>query len=256
MRQAEGGVPFRAAVIGSQRRWEAYAMKRHLRYLAWLPVLAVLTEFSLAAETVTSHAARCHSLKGPPAVTACLAAIKANSNEIALRRRLGFAYLEADLYSKSIDSLRQITKSRPNDWQAHFDLASVFGFLQAYPSAVAPIERAMQLSPEHLRTLMLATIIYRNVKRDKDVYRVALRAAQLGERIAMFMSSYHYESGVGTNKDLSQARHWMAKAAAAGHVGAMDRLTQGYLNGEMGFKPDSRLAEVWAARARKARLHQ
>jgi len=226
-----------------------------LRCAVLFSLIAGLSIESAAAAAVTNHAARCQSLKGPTAVTACLAAIKAEPNQVIHRRRLGFAYLEADLYAKSIDTLRQITKRRPNDWQAYFDLASVFGFLQAYPSAVAPIERAMQLRPKHQRTLMLATIIYRNVKRDQDVYRVALNAAQLGERIAMFMTSYHYESGVGTKKDLIEARRWMATAAAAGHVGAMDRMTQGYLNGEMGFKPDPRKAEVWATRARKARLH-
>ena len=228
-------------------------MMRTLHLLLLIMPLAGGFPLESAAASSASHAERCRTLKGPPAVAACLAALKAQPDRIALRRRLGFAYLEADRYGKSIEALRQITEQRPQSWQAHFDLASVYGFLQAYPSAVAPIERAMELNPKHLRTLMLATIIYRNVRRDKDVYRVALKAAQLGERIAMFMTSYHYEDGVGTGKDLRQARLWMARAASAGHVGAIDRMVRGYLNGEMGFKPNARKAEYWAKRARKAR---
>jgi TPR repeat protein len=69
----------------------------------------------------------------------------------------------------------------------------------------------------------------------------------------MFLTSYHYEEGVGTKKDMAQARHWLERAASAGHVGAMDGMMKGYLHGEMGFKPDARKAEYWAAKARKAR---
>jgi TPR repeat protein len=100
---------------------------------------------------------------------------------------------------------------------------------------------------------MLATIIFRNVRRDETVFRLALRAADLGERRAMFLTSYHYEMGVGTKKDLGRARHWMERAAVAGHVGAMDEMTKGYLHGAMGFKRDERKAEFWATRARMAR---
>jgi TPR repeat protein len=214
-------------------------------YLALVPGSAVASE--------ASDAARCQTLKGRPAVTACLAAIRAKPNAKALRRRLGFAYLEADLHSESIAAFREVTKRWPNDWQAHFDLAAIFNFLQAYPSAVAPIEAAMRLRPDNRKSLMSAALIYRNVRRDKAVYRVALRAARLGERVAMFMTSYHYEYGIGTKKDLAQARFWIEKAATAGHVGAMDQMTKGYLNGAMGFRPNARKAELWATRARVAR---
>jgi len=206
-----------------------------------------------AAAKKVDHASQCHSLKAKPAITACLAAIKADPGSKELRRRLGFAYLEADLFTDSISALRVVTQRWPNEWQGHFDLASVYGFLQAYPSAVEPIEAAIRIEPDNLQSLMLATIIFRNVRRDETVFRVALRAAGLGERVAMFMTSYHYESGVGTKKDMAQARYWVGKAAVAGHVAAMDQMTKAYLHGEMGFKPDARKAEVWAARVRKAR---
>lgn len=207
----------------------------------------------IAAAAKASEAKLCHSLKAKPAVTACLAAIKADPGSRKLRRRLGFAYLEADMFTDSIGALRVVTQRWPNQWQGHFDLASVYGFLQAYPSAVGPIEAAIRIEPDNLKSLMLATIIFRNVRRDETVFRVALRAARLGERVAMFMTSYHYESGVGTKKDMAQARYWVEKAAAAGHVAAMDQMTKAFLHGEMGFKPSARKAEVWAARARKAR---
>lgn len=215
--------------------------------------LLLTSQIGSAEATKASDAARCHSLQGRTAIAACRAAIKAEPQSKALRRRLGFAYLEADLFAESIKAFREVTTRWPNDWQAQFDLASVYGFLQAYPSAVAPIEAAMRLEPNNLQSLMLATIIFRNVRRDDTVFRIALRAAALGERRAMFMTSYHYESGVGTKKDLARARYWMEKAAAAGHVGAMDQMAKGYLSGEMGFVPDAQKAEMWAARARKAR---
>ena len=213
----------------------------------------VAPAISFAAATKSDDATRCHSLKGKDAAWACLAAIKANPNSKSLRRRLGYAYLEADMFDASIKAFRAVTTRWPNDWQGQFDLASVYGFLQAYPSAVAPIEAALRIEPNNLQSLMLATIIFRNVRRDDTVFRLALRAAGLGERRAMFLTSYHYELGVGTKKDLAKARHWLERAAAAGHVGAMDELTKGYLNGAMGFKPDARKAEFWATRARKAR---
>lgn len=208
---------------------------------------------AFAAATKTVHAARCHSLKGKDAALACLAAIKADPNSKTLRRRLGYAYLEADLFDESIKAFRTVTTRWPNDWQGQFDLASVYGFLQAYPSAVAPIEAALKIEPNNLKSLMLATIIFRNVRRDDTVFRLALRAAGLGERRAMFLTSYHYEEGVGTKKDLAQARQWLERAATAGHVAAMDEMTKGYLEGKMGFKPDARKAEYWATQARKAR---
>jgi len=226
-------------------------MKRIAIFVTAALLLTPATGF--AADKKASNASQCHSLKAKPAIAACLAAIKADPGSKALRRRLGFAYLEADLFTESISALRVVTQRWPNEWQGHFDLASVYGFLQAYPSAVAPIEAAIQIEPDNLQSLMLATIIFRNVRRDERVFRIALKAARLGERDAMFMTSYHYESGVGTKNDLVQARYWVEKAAAAGHVAAMDQMTKAYLHGEMGFKPDARKAEVWAARARKAR---
>jgi TPR repeat protein len=221
--------------------------------LSVMAALLFMPAIGSAAETTTSDAARCHALKGRAAITACQAAIKADPNSKALRRRLGFAYLEADLFADSIKAFQVVTTRWPNDWQGQFDLASVYGFLQAYPSAVAPIEAAMRIEPDNLQSLMLATIIFRNVRRDETVFRIALKAAGLGERVAMFMTSYHYEYGVGTKKDMARARYWVERAAAAGHVAAMDQMTRGYLNGEMGFTPDSRQAELWATRARKAR---
>jgi TPR repeat protein len=221
--------------------------------LSLTAVLFLTPVTGFAEATKASDAERCHSLQGRPAIAACLAAIKADPDSIALRHRLGFAYLEADLFADSIKALRYVTTRWPNDWQGQFDLASVYGFLQAYPSAVAPIEAAMRIEPNNLQSLMLATIIFRNVRRDETVFRIALKAANLGDRVAMFMTSYHYESGVGTQKDMARARYWVEKAASAGHVGAMDQMARGYLHGEMGFTPDPQKAEIWATRARKAR---
>lgn len=226
-------------------------MSRLALCLAAALLIAPAAAFAAAAKT--TDAARCHSLKGRDAALACLAAIKAEPNSKSLRRRLGYAYLEADLFDESIKAFRVVTSRWPNDWQAQFDLASTYGFLQAYPSAVAPIEAALRIEPNNLKTLMLATIIFRNVRRDETVFRLALRAAGLGERRAMFLTSYHYEEGVGTKRDLVQARHWLERAATAGHVAAMDEMTKGYLHGQMGFKPDTRKAEYWATQARKAR---
>jgi TPR repeat protein len=226
-----------------------------MKRLAQILTAAVLLAPTIAnaASTKTSDAARCHSLKGQDAAAACIAAIRADPNSRPLRRRLGYAYLEADMFDASIKAFRDVTMRWPKDWQGQYDLASVYGFLQAYPSAVPPIEAALRIEPDNLQTLMLATVIFRNVRRDDTVFRLALKAAGLGERVAMFMTSYHYELGVGTQKDLAKARYWLAKAADAGHVAAMDGMTKGYLHGDMGFKPDAQKAEYWATRARKAR---
>jgi len=227
-----------------------------MKRLAYSLTAIVLLAPAIAFAATSTEATRCHSLKGRDAALACLAAIKADPNSKPLRRRLGYAYLEADLFDESIKAFRTVTTRWPNDWQGQFDLASTYGFLQAYPSAVAPIEAALKIEPNNIKTLMLATIIFRNVRRDETVFRLALRAAGLGERRAMFLTSYHYEEGVGTKKDLVQARHWLERAATAGHVAAMDEMTKGYLHGQMGFKPDAGKAEYWATQARKARNPQ
>lgn len=197
--------------------------------------------------------ALCRARRGSAALEACAAAAKVHPDDEALQRHLAYLYLEADRHIRAIDTLTAMAQRWPDHWQPHYDLAQIYAYIRNYASAVGPIERAIALNPQDTRSLMLAVSIYANLKRDGDAFRAALRAAELGERVAMFVVSYNYEEGQGTRRDLVKAGQWLTRAANAGHVGAMDRLTNLYLEGGLGIAADDRQAELWATRARRAR---
>jgi uncharacterized protein len=183
----------------------------------------------------------------------CAAAVEAAPADALLRRLYAQSLARAADYDGSFAQYREITRLTPSDGRAHYEYAWMLAFVRRYAEAVEPIERSMRLQPTHAESYRAATIIYQIIKRPEDVFRVSLAGARLGDPIAMFDTFDCYAEGRGTAKNNVQAFVWLEKAAEAGHVTAMDRLADVFLNGGLGRSPDGKKAEEWATKARVAR---
>jgi tetratricopeptide (TPR) repeat protein len=219
----------------------------------WLVVaLAVGAPPTLAAES--DLAVKCRALKGKPALDICIRAAKARPNDQRLHQRLGYLFLTLGFHESSIEAFRAMTGKWPGSWRAHYDLASVYAYIRAYSYALPAIETAVRINGNSIEALTLGVVIYKNLKRNKDAFRLALRAGELGDIGSMMVSAFNYEEGVGTAKDPAKAVHWLRRAAKGGHVGAMNRISALYLEGGLGVAADERKAKAWAARSRQARF--
>lgn len=183
----------------------------------------------------------------------CAAAVERAPADPALRRRYAQSLSRAADFDAAIGQYRELTRLTPNDHRAFYEHAAMLAFVRRYADAVAPIEQAIRLKPDDIATLRAAAIIYASAKRAPDYLRVSLMGARLGDPIAMFDAYVCFAEGAGTTRDLAQAFHWLEKAAESGHIAAMDRLAQVFLNGELGRAADDRKAEEWATKARLAR---
>ena len=151
-------------------------------------------------------------------------------------------------------TFREMTKKWPESWRAHYDLATVYSYIRAYGYALPAIETAVKFNGRNINALTLAVVIYKNLKRNGDAFRLALRAAKLGDVGSMAVTAFNYEEGVGTVKDPDKAIRWLRLAALGGHVGAMNRMSMLFLEGGLGLKPDEAKAKKWAERSRQARF--
>lgn len=224
-----------------------------LTAIFWL----ILTLAVGAAPTVRAEsglAAECRALKGRPALGICLRAVAASPDDERLHQRLGYLYLKLGLYETSIETFRAMTRKWPGSWRAHYDLATVYAYIRAYGYALAPIETAVKINAGNVDALTLAVVIYKNLNRNGDAFRLALKAAELGDVGSMAVTAFNFEVGVGTKKDPAKAIRWLKRAAKGGHVGAMNRMSTLYLEGGLGLEPDEKKAKVWAARSRQARF--
>lgn len=221
---------------------------------------AILLLVAAAAPTLPAFASqqseqllrRCFENRGAAALRHCERLAAQRRDDYRVQRRRAFLYVEVNRYRDALAALEMIARRWPNNWRAHYDLANAYSFVRAYKNAVAPIERSLELVPRNREVLMLAATIYRVRNRDRAAFRAALTAARLGDRVGMFLTSYHYEDGIGTRKDINSAWSWLSRAAEAGHIAAMERVTQIYLEGGLGVAADDRKAEAWALKTYRA----
>ena len=183
----------------------------------------------------------------------CAAAVAAAPHDAAVRRLYAQSLAKAADYDGAVRQYGEITRLAPGDGRAYYEYAWMLAFVRRYADAVEPIERSMMLQPAHIESIRAATIIYQLTKRHADVLRVALAGARLGDSVSMFDLFDLYAEGRGMAKDETQAFVWLEKAAETGHVAAMDRLADVFLNGGLGRAPDAGKAEEWATKARLAR---
>jgi TPR repeat protein len=181
------------------------------------------------------------------------AAVSAAPRDTAVRRLYAQSLAKAADYDGAVRQYGEITRLAPADGRAYYEYAWMLAFVRRYAEAIEPIERSMTLQPAHVESFRAAAIIYQLTKRHADVLRVALAGARLGDSVSMFDLFDLYAEGRGTAKDEAQAFVWLEKAAETGHVAAMDRLAELFLNGGLGRAPDAGKAEAWATKARLAR---
>ena len=185
-------------------------------------------------------------------VRACSAAVDAAPADVELRRRAAKVFLGERWDDDAVVNLMAVARLRPDDPTAHGDLAAALATLNRFTEAVAPIERALALGADDLETLQLAAIAFRAGKRWSDLVRADLRAAAKGDRLAMYELAELYETGTGVAADLGAAYDWLARAAGAGHIGAMDRLAEIHREGLLGRPKDPALAAFWQKKADEA----
>jgi TPR repeat protein len=221
---------------------------------ARLLLTAVLLFVAQAAAAEDDAAAQCIREANDGNIAACERATAAHPEDAALRRKLALSMIVAGAAERAIDVYREATRLAPDDAEAQYDLAVALGTLNRFPEAVAPIERALALKPDEPRYEKLADIVYGRIGAHDKLFRITLREAQQGDRIAMYEVALLYAEGTGVAADEAQALDWMKRAALRDHVGAMDLLVEVYLEGKLGQRIDPAEAELWARKAREARL--
>ena len=156
-------------------------------------------------------------------------------------------------YDSAVRQYLAVTRLVPKSHRAHYELAWIYAFKRQYREAESPIERAMALRPRHLKYMRLAAIIFAANRNAPKRFQVVRQAAEMGDQILMFELAFLYADGNGVKVNLAETLKWLTRAAEKGHVLAMDRLADAYLNGKLGAKKDRKLADYWARKAQEAR---
>jgi TPR repeat protein len=183
----------------------------------------------------------------------CAAAVAERPGDPSLRRLYAQSLAKGADYQGSAREYGEVARLSPGDARAFYEHGAMLAFLRRYAEAAAPLEEAIRLRPDHAPSYRAGTIVYQVLKRPGDALRMSLAGAELGDTIAMFDVYAAYLEGVGTTRNDAEAFRWLVRAAEAGHVTAMDRLSAVYLNGGLGQKSDDAKAEEWATKARRAR---
>lgn len=184
----------------------------------------------------------------------CEQAVQAAPDDLRVRRAFARALLIGGAEKRAVLEFDDLARRAPNDPQAHFDLAAALGALNHYEDAERPLERALALKPDFEDAHRLAVLMNERLKRWERALQHSLRLAEGGDTAAMHDVAVAYEFGRGVAQSHATALTWLKRAGEAGHVGALDRLTQIYLEGLLGVASDEKTALAWAAKAREARL--
>jgi TPR repeat protein len=174
------------------------------------------------------------------------------TQDVEAMRALAFKLMWVEDYERSIEVYREIARQTPDDPKSHYDLAGTLSFLRLYQEAVEPIEMAVRLDPENLRTQEMAAMIYLNLKRYDDAFAATRKCAELGESTAMYTLVNMYEKGLGVTADQDQAAYWAERAAERGHLGAMAIMEEAYRTGRFGRPIELKRADEWAKRLHDA----
>jgi len=174
------------------------------------------------------------------------------ADAIVTMRLLALELLRVEDYQGSIDMYREIVRHTPGDPKSHYDLAGTLAFLRLYDEAVEPIESAIRLDPDDVRTQEMAALIYFSLKRYEKAFAATLKSAELGESTSMYSLANMYEQGLGVTANQNQAVYWTEQAAEHGHLGAMSTLAEAYRTGRFDRRIDTKRADEWATRLRDA----
>lgn len=236
-----------------------------LRTNAWLlwPVLifaaiwaALWSAAPLRADSETAAEAviRCRANAGVDAIANCQRASDAEPQDRSLQRALGAAQVRWGDPDAALAVFRSLAESAPQNADAQYDYAAMAGFTARWDEARRAVDVAVALRGTHLPTLRLAVLVNEAVGDRTKSFGFASRGADLGDPVALYDVAVAYREGRGTATDPARCVQFLERAAAAGHVGAMQDLSEVFLEGLLGQRADSRRAEEWAAAARATRL--
>lgn len=230
----------RAAIIGFP-----------LLTLLWQPAFAGSSESAVAPSDAAVLCARNAENGG---IVACREAARKNPGNLAVQRDLAKSLIAVGDFDSAVEVYQSIAAAHPDDTRAQADLGGALGFVRRYVEAVGPMEAVMRLTPDDVTAYRAAAVVYLHLGRALDAVRVTLKAAELGDAVAMFDLSGFYRDGVGVAADARQALAWAERAADNGHLGALDLMVRVHLEGLMGEAVDEDKAKAWAWKFRNARL--
>ena len=184
---------------------------------------------------------------------ACRTEVQKHPSDADLQQKLGDAMVYLGDYDGAAVAYREITKVRQDDAAAYLQLAGTLAFVQRYSEAVDPIETAMSLDPASIPAFRAAAIIYHQARRNEDMVRVTIRAAELGDPISMYDLIAYYRDGYGVAPNSDHAYMWAERAADAGHLKALSYMVRVHLEGLLDQPVDEAKAAGWATRERAAR---
>lgn len=213
--------------------------------------VALAVAIGVAPAQAESAAERCALTAKDGNVAACEQALIEDEGDLASRRHLAFAYLARNDAENAYRIHDEILGRAPDDGRAHFDYAVALATFRDYQQAAEPTRAAVRLNPDDRLTLLLASIVFVEIRRFDEAFAVVHRGAELGDSLQMFELAHYYRLGLGVAADADAARAWYERAAQAGHIGAMTMLVDVYSEGRLGAAPDPTRAEGWAARARR-----
>jgi len=224
------------------------------RAAALLPVL--LAAAPAAADSFERALLHCRAEAPRAEASACREAVRLGPDHAEAHRLYGLALLLDGAYPAALAAYRRAAHLAPEDAEAHYDLAVAYGALDRFEEAEAPLLRTLALAPGHRQARQVAVLLYQRLGRTAEAAPYVLSLAADGDALAMFEAASHLEHGIGLPADPAGARRWLERAAATGHVGAMQRLADAHLDGRLGLSPDEAEALRWAERARAARARR
>ncbi len=183
----------------------------------------------------------------------CERAVGQFPDDVEARWNFARALYVAGRYERAVDEYTAATQIASQDARSHLELAGALASLKRYSEAVEPIQTAIRLAPDNLMVYRVGAIIYRQMGWPELALDANIKAANLGDHLAVYELSQMYSLGIGVDRDPDEAIKWLTRAAESGHVAAMDQMVQVYLEGELNQPVDHGKAEYWAHQARQAR---
>jgi TPR repeat protein len=216
-----------------------------------LPALALFAGTSgVFAAPGENAASLCARTAKDGNVEACRAAVAADRRDLTNRENLALAYLSLGDDEDCFQTHAEIVALAPDEGHSHFAYAAALTTFGRYDDAVPFIRTALQLSPDDLTTVQLAALLFEMTSHNDEAVAAFHRGAELGDALLMYDLALAYARGLDGAPDRVAAREWFERAAQAGHVTAMLRVSDMYRNGD-GVPVDLARAEQWAARARR-----
>lgn len=228
-------------------------MYRHLSFHWTARIACVGAIFAATAGAVLAEsddAAKCALGAREGDFQACVRAIAHDPTDLASRRNLALAYLSINSYEECDRTHREIIALTPDDPRAHYDYAAALATFFEFSRAAEPIRVALRLAPDDLTIIRLAATIFEQAREYREAFAAMRIGAEHGEMLMMFDLAVYYQRGLGTPPNPEAARTWFERAAASGHVGAMEALARIFAEGRDGAPRDPTRSDYWSKRSK------